>query len=133
MASIKINGTTYSGNNIQVVQNGVVIIDGRTIKIDEKIINITVEGNINMLDASISNSIHVTGSVSSIKTSSGDVEVHGNVSGGVSTVSGGVTCYDVGLNVETTSGDVSAKDVKGNISTTSGDVSCVTAHGGIKM
>lgn len=105
MSTISINGNTYSGNSI-VVTNGKVIINGKDVTPDSKEINIKVDGNIDELKVDVCNKVEITGDVSNVKTQSGDVEISGNVTGSIQTMSGDVDCGTVGGSISTMSGDV---------------------------
>ena len=108
MSTIIINGNTYSGNSI-VVTNGKVIINGKDVTPDGKELNISVEGSIEELKVDTCNKVSVTGSVKSISTKSGDIEVTGDVDGSVQTMSGDVDCGHVQGSVSTMSGDIKHK------------------------
>ena len=108
MNRVTINGTTIvtSGRSISVVGNKV-IIDGKEIDLpDAKQINISVEGSVEKLEVDVCEKISVTGNVGNLASQSGDVEVAGNVSGSIQTMSGDVRCGAVGGNISTMSGDV---------------------------
>ena len=105
MSTISINGNTYSGNSI-VVTNGKVIINGKDVTPDSKEINIKVDGNIDELKVDVCNKVEITGDVSNVKTQSGDVEISGNVTGSIQTMSGDVDCGTVGGSISTMSGDI---------------------------
>lgn len=105
MNTISINGNTYSGNSI-VVTNSKIIINGKDVTPDSKEINIKVDGNIDELKVDACNKVEVTGDVSNLKTQSGDVEISGNVTGSIQTMSGDVDCGTVGGSISTMSGDV---------------------------
>lgn len=118
---ITVNGITYHGNNVSIV-NGKVIIDGKQADTkDDKVITITVTGNIESLEADYCKSIVVNGDVNKLRTTSGDVEC-GNVTGGVQTTSGDIECGNIGGDVNTTSGDIKCDDVHGSVKTLSGDI-----------
>lgn len=72
MSTVTINGKTYSGNNI-VVSNNKVIIDGKDITPDSKQININVEGNITDLKVDCCDKISIKGNVGSTTSFSGDL------------------------------------------------------------
>ena len=108
MSTITINGNTYSGNNIVVI-NGKVIVNGKDVTPDSKEINISVQGNIDELKVDACNKVSVEGSVKFISTKSGDVEVTGNVDGNISTMSGDVHCENVNGLVSTMSGNIKHK------------------------
>jgi len=105
-STISINGKSYVGNNVTVAGNKV-YIDGKLSDGEEsKEITIIVDGNIDKLDVDVANQIRVNGDVKSLKTTSGDVEVYGNVDGNVKTMSGDVECKSIAGDVETMSGDI---------------------------
>lgn len=105
MSKITINGNVVSGRSV-VVNNGRVIIDGVDVTPDSKIINISVDGSIDIMNVDVCSKIDVVGKVGTIKTASGDVDVDGDVTGSIQTMSGDVKCGDIGGNVSTMSGDV---------------------------
>jgi RecJ-like exonuclease len=102
MGSIRINGIDYSGDNISIRGNKVVV-NGIDVTPDAKEISIVVEGNISEIKVDSCNEFRVVGDVGRIKTMSGDVDVEGNVTGDVETMSGDVSCLSVGGNVKTMS------------------------------
>lgn len=104
--SVNINGKTYSGRNIQI--NGdQVIIDGVVQEGGALIgpISVTVNGDVESL-RTVSGNITVNGSSGSIQSTSGDVEVKGDVVGNVQTVSGDVSCKKVEGDARTVSGNI---------------------------
>lgn len=108
MATIKVNGTTIvtEGSSVSIV-NGKVIVDGKTLDTkDMPVINITVEGDAKEINADACSRI----------------EVKGNVTGSVKTMSGDVQCSNVGGSVSTMSGDVDADCIEGSVSTMSGNI-----------
>jgi hypothetical protein len=78
---ININGKLYKGNSVSVI-NGVVIIDGKKQDgIQEKVANITINGNCGDIENG-AGKVSVSGSASSINCGSGDVkcrDVNGSV------------------------------------------------------
>lgn len=123
-----INGRVYKNitGGVITITNGKILVDGKSVEdwenSEEKVINITIEGNVETLQASNCNNVTVKGNAKTIKTGSGDVTVSGNVSGNIQTGSGDVHCHDVGEDVSTGSGDVHCETVHGHVSTMSGDV-----------
>lgn len=105
---ITINGQVYTGNNI-TVNNGKVTIDGNTVQgLDEKIINISVEGN-------LEGNLTVDNAES--------IEINGYVGGSVRTNNGDVICEsDIHNGASTTNGDIHASKIEGSISTVNGDI-----------
>jgi len=105
MSSITINGVTYQGGNSIVAIGNKVMIDGKDVTPDAKVINITVEGNIDEVSADYCQKIIVKGTANNVRTSSGDVDC-GEVTGSVTTMSGDVKCGTVAGSVRTTTGDI---------------------------
>lgn len=119
---IVINKNKYSGNNISI-RNNRVIVDGNDVTPETKEIIINVEGNLENLDVEYANKITITGDVGEVRTSSGDIEVSGVIKGNISTSSGDVECDgDVGGHINTSSGDVKCGNVNGNVKTMSGNI-----------
>ena len=98
-----INGQTFKGSCIQV-SNGRVIVDG-------------VEHGV---ESGPSIDVEIHGDVQSLELESGTVRA--NYAGSVKTVSGDVTCGEVGGSIKTVSGDVNTGAVAGSVSTVSGDI-----------
>lgn len=110
MNKITINGKTitHSGRGDVCISNGKVTIGGVDVKdlndIDEKVINIVVEGN-----------------VENLSTDDADVTVNGSVHT-VNTKNGNVTCGDVSGDVETKNGNVMCGSVQGDATTKNGNI-----------
>lgn len=101
--SLTINGRSYSGNDI-TINGDKVIVDG-------------VE------QAAITDqTLIIQGDVVTVSSESGRITVNGNVNGSVKTMSGSVDCGNVSGNVNTMSGKVSARDIGGSVSTMSGAI-----------
>tara|TARA_B100000508_G_scaffold60333_2_gene47520 strand:- start:65297 stop:65632 length:336 start_codon:yes stop_codon:yes gene_type:complete len=107
MPTIVINGVTISAGRSISIKSGRVTIDGEDVTPDGKEINISIEGNIDRLEADACEKISVKGNINSVGTVSGDVDVEGDVRGSVSTMSGDVDCGGgIGGSVSTMSGNV---------------------------
>ena len=78
MSVITINGVTYTGNNI-TIQNGNVIIDNNNVTPNSKTITISVVGNIETLEVDSCSKIDVTGNITELGLSSGNITVKGNI------------------------------------------------------
>lgn len=105
--------------------DGAVIINGNVIR-GVKELNVEKEkvyinGKLVEEYTNVPLKIEITGSVRSIKTTSGSVHVEGNVTS-VETVSGSVHCQTVEGNVDTMSGSVRCDRIEGNCSTMSGSI-----------
>ncbi len=118
--TIKGCNNIIAGRDI-VIGNGRVIVDGKDVTPDSKEIIISIEGNVQSLNADACSTIKVSGNVGSLQTNTGDVKC-GDVQGSVSTKSGDIECGSVGGNASTMSGDIDCKSVTGNVSTMSGDI-----------
>lgn len=104
---IVVNGKTYHGNNVSVINDSVYIDGVLQDTPNGKTINIVINGD-----------------ATEVSTASGDVIIKGSVEQSVTTASGDVEVSGrVGRDVSTTSGDVYAKHVEGSIRTVSGDIS----------
>ena len=103
-----INGKTYKGNNISII-DGVIYIDGKIVDKSNASINTTII-------------VKITGNVDSISTDSGDVEVTGHA-GKISTGSGDVSTGNCAGAISTGSGDVDINgQVYGSVKTGSDDI-----------
>lgn len=85
------------------------MINGTNVTPDEKEINITVNGNIDALNVDVCNTVSVEGDVRKISTMSGSVDITGNVSGNVDSMSGNINCQNIGGDVSSMSGTVKYK------------------------
>ena len=110
MNTIRINNKTYTGNNV-TVSNNKVYIDGKLQEQDgpDRNISIVVEGNLEKLSVDCCDKIEIKGNCGPVTTQSGDVNIGGNVSGSIQTMSGDVMADDIGGSVSTMSGDVKCK------------------------
>jgi hypothetical protein len=96
MGTITINGMTFSGNSVSII-NDRMIIDG--VEVTKGLQGVTllkIEGTVDRLDSSAS------------------IEMHGSIGGNV-TAGGSIHCDDVGGSVSA-GGSVHCGDVSGNIS-----------------
>lgn len=118
---ITINNQNYSGRNLTIINNRV-IIDGKDVTPDAKEINISVTANIETLKVDYANRVEVNGVVNDIEAGSADIEVKGNVGGSIQTGSGNVKCGDVGTDVKTGSGNVKCGKINGSAKTGSGNI-----------
>jgi hypothetical protein len=107
-SKIVINGTTYQGRSV-VIGNGQIVIDGKNITPDDKQINISVLGDIDRLEVDVCEKVSVNGNVGHVETQSGNVEVSGDVNGGIQTMSGSVLCGNISGSVKTMSGSIVSK------------------------
>lgn len=110
MVSVNDSEDFHVQGDITLESDNVVIIGGRRIECGSRIAGINIVGNLK----SVQNlpNIVVNGNVGNVSSTSGDIEIHGNVSGSVSAVSGDVDVRGgVAGSVSTVSGDV---DIRNN-------------------
>lgn len=106
MASITINGVTYEGENLIINNNsGHIQIDNQIISINNRVININVSGDLNVLEVSSANIIEIIGNAGEVNTASGNIQVD-KVLGNANSVSGSIYANDIIGNVSTISGSV---------------------------
>ena len=110
MATININGVTYTGNSIRY-SNGKVIIDGKTVDgSNMPIINIKVEGNINQLEVDNAEEITVIGNVTAIETTNGNVKVNGNILENATSINGNINATTIMGKATTKNGNIRYKN-----------------------
>ena len=111
MTTVTINGKTFTidSNNVTIRGNKV-YADGKIVNdfenIHEKMVNITINGNVTNLEVSVCRQLQVNGECQNVTTTTGDVKISGDVKGNVYTTSGDVSCGDIQGNCKTTSGDI---------------------------
>jgi hypothetical protein len=103
--TVTINGSTFTGRNITVV-NGQVIVDGVDRTPDSKNITISVTGDVSSLKVDVCNLITIAGNCGDVETVSGSVEVAGQVNGDVESVSGSIRCGAIAGKASTVSGNI---------------------------
>ena len=99
---------TIEGNSINI-KNGKVFVDGKDVTPEAKEITITVNGDIDHVQADVCQTISVVGDVGNIRTVSGDIAVTGKLNGSIQTVSGDVECRDVAGSISSVSGKIKHK------------------------
>ena len=106
MARISINGVTYEGANL-IINNdsGHIQIDNQIVSINNRVIDINISGDLNVLEVSSANKIEILGNV-----------------GEVNTASGSIYADKILGNVNSASGSIYANEIKGNVSSISGSV-----------
>jgi DUF4097 and DUF4098 domain-containing protein YvlB len=114
-----INGMVVDGD--LVITNGKVFVNGKQVTTDGKVINISIEGNVDRLQVDACDKIFVNGDVGSVSTASGDITLN-ECKGNIHTTSGDVDCSGDCNNIQTVSGDVKVRYANGSIKTVSGDI-----------
>ncbi len=103
---VTINGKTYNGNNLSVVNNKV-YIDGKLVdQEDAKVINIHVEGNIETLDVDHCDVLEIKGNCGNVTSKNGNIVVKGDVEGDVTNKNGNIICGNVAGDADTKNGNV---------------------------
>lgn len=100
--TITIGGSVIARKNIgtMVINDGKIIVDGKPLselenEVEEKVINITIQGDVERLEVDYCDKLTVTGNAKRVKSNSGDIEIHGNVEGDVHANMGQITCGNV--------------------------------------
>ena len=83
-----------------------IFIDGEDATPDAKVITVKVEGNVDSIDIDCCDSFTMTGDAGKIKSTNGNIDISGNVSGDVETTNGNVSCGSVGGSVKTKNGNI---------------------------
>ena len=102
--TVTINGRTYKGP-IRI-ENDKIISNNATSTIDDKIINITVNGNVDFIETATGD-VAVTGNVTQVQTASGDITISGDTTNATA-MSGDITAKKIG-SATSMSGDVTIK------------------------
>lgn len=102
-STVTINGKTYKGTNVSVV-NDEVIIDGNKVESGTRI-NITIIGDAESVSLQTGD-ISIKGNVTTLKCQTGDINIEGNVLGNVSLQTGDISCKQISGNASTHCGDM---------------------------
>ena len=102
--TVTVNGRTYKGP-IRI-ENDKIISNNATSTIDDKIINITVNGNVDFIETATGD-VAVTGNVTQVQTASGDITISGDTTNATA-MSGDITAKKIG-SATSMSGDVTIK------------------------
>ena len=122
MATMIINNVNYSGKNI-IATKGKIFIDGQEIDTVNQKIDITIQGDVENIDIDFCTSINITGNVTSLKSTSGDIHVTGNIMKSVHSTSGNIEIEgNVDGDAQSTSGDIKCNNISGAVKTVSGNI-----------
>jgi len=121
MISINDTKVCNEGRTVEV-RDGRVYINGAQVNVEDKVINIYVQGKLDTLKIDACAKLFVEGDVDRIHVSVGNVEIGGSVKSSIVTRMGDVTAGDVNGSVSTMSGDIQCGKVSGSVHTKSGDV-----------
>ena len=128
-----INGKSYQGKNITIV-NDIVTVDGIRVDIEDKpLLHIIVEGDLQSLSVDACEKVDVKGNVSGyLKSVSGDIKCDNATD--VSTISGDIEIFNLANNAKSVSGDITINTMNGgNPETKSGNININTVNGGLKF
>ena len=117
---IIINNKSYSGSNVTIRENKV-IVDGVDQTPNDKVITISIDGDVNQLNIDHCEKLNIVGNVGYVRSGSGDINCT-NITGGAQTGSGDVECETINGNVQTGSGNVKSDKITGSVRTGSGDI-----------
>lgn len=120
-SKIIINGQSFVGRNVSMI-NSQVVIDGRRVDIGEaKDIRITIEGDLGSLtlDHGI---VNISGNCGDIRVGQGNVNTAADVKGEVHVDQGKVECQDVYSDVHVDMGNIKASTIHGSARTKMGNI-----------
>lgn len=121
-SSITVNGRTFKGNNVSIV-NGKITVDGKEVDMpEEKQIHIRIDGDIGSLNLDCGE-IEVSGDVGNLVSRCGNVTVGGDVKGEATLNMGDLECENVFADVQVDMGNVKASTIHGAVSTKMGNIS----------
>lgn len=109
MNVININGKKFTYEGVLAIKlgkfyvNGEEVTDWNEFVVDQKEINVSIEGHVQQLSVDCCNKVSVKGNCGWVKTVDGDIEISGGVFGHVQTVSGNVNCSSINGEVITSS------------------------------
>jgi hypothetical protein len=83
------------------------VTDEVSLGIEHRAFNITIQGTVERIENC--DQVTVNGNVSKVKTVSGAIEITGDVTGDVESISGAIHCGKVAGKVRTVSGDIKTK------------------------
>lgn len=97
--------------NTMTINGGRIFVDGKPLSEldvveDDKVINITIEGDVERLEVDYCSKIEVKGNARRVKTGSGDIDISGDVTGDVHTNMGSITCGNVEGDCHTNMGSI---------------------------
>lgn len=106
------NYISISGGGTINITDGNILVDGKPLDelnvsdVNEKEINITIQGEVDHIDIDYCNRITVNGNVKRVKTNQGDIDITGDVDGDVHTNMGDVTCGNIKGDCHTNMGNI---------------------------
>lgn len=116
MHIINQNGKTVMVNGgTMTITNGKILIDGKplseleVVDVNEKVINITIQGNVERLEVDYCKQITINGDCKRVKTQNGNIDISGDVDGDVHTSMGSITCGNVNGDVHTSMGNINRR------------------------
>ena len=117
---ITLNGVTYTGDNI-IITNDKVIIDGIDYTPEKCLqIDLTITGNVENMDINYCKNIFVQGNVDTLHNTSGNIQC--NDVNTLKSTSGDILCNNVSGDIKTVSGNVKSNSISGNVKTLSGNI-----------
>lgn len=108
--TLTVNGRQFEGRTVEQ-KNGRIFVDGHDVTDEVKIatnqIIVVVQGDVSKLEAQGIQQLTVSGNAGAITSTHGRIEIKGDVSGSVESISGPITCGKVGGSVESKNGPIS--------------------------
>lgn len=100
--TIVVNGDIVQGKQIinnMTISGGKITVDGKPLseldQEDEKVINITIQGDVERLKIDYCGDVHITGNAGDVETHGGNIQVQGDVEGDVESHGGNILCGNI--------------------------------------
>lgn len=101
----------FSNVKNMTINNGKIIVDGMPIekwnnRNEILVVNITINGDIESLEADSCDTISINGNANNVISKNGDVSVSGNIEGNAESKNGNITANTIQGNAETKNGNI---------------------------
>ena len=101
----------FSNVKNMTISNGKIIVDGMPIeewknRNEILVVNITINGDIESLEADSCDTISINGNANNVISKNGDVSVSGNIEGNAESKNGNITANTIQGNAETKNGNI---------------------------
>lgn len=107
----KVINRHFSHIKNMIINNGKITVDGMSIeewnnRNEILVVNITINGDIESLEADSCDTISINGNANNVVSKNGDVSVSGNIEGNAESKNGNITANTIQGNAETKNGNI---------------------------